>query len=108
MDPAGKGQLFALEGVPRGVTTLNASLELYPPDGAAAPADVIVKWALVPDGQEKPAVEQAAAPSTGAGLMRADAAFEMSDLPEGLYTLRATMLIDGAAVGAASTTIRKK
>jgi hypothetical protein len=108
MDPAGKGQLFALEEIPPGVTTLNVSLELYLPEGASPPEDVKVNWTLVPGGQEKPAVEQEAAPIAGADLLRADAAFEMTDLPGGLYTVRARMIIDGAAVGSASTTIRKK
>jgi VWFA-related protein len=108
LDSAGKAQLFAIENVPRGVTTLNASLELYAPEGTTPPDDVNVKWTLVPDGREQPAAEQESTPNAGPGLLRADAAFELQDLPDGLYTLRAAMIVGGAEVGATSTTIRKR
>jgi VWFA-related protein len=103
----GKAQLFAIENLPPGVTTLNASLELYLPEGAAAP-DANVKWALIPDGKTEPAAEEEGEPNKGTGLMRADAAFDTAALPAGLYTLRATMIIAGAEVGKTSTTIRKR
>jgi len=81
-----------------------ASLDLYPAD-TAAPPDVIVKMALVPESGD-PAVERAVVPELVDGVLRVEAEFALDRLPPGRYTVRATVMSGASVLGSVSRPIR--
>jgi hypothetical protein len=103
-----KPQFLALEEVPAGVSTLNTTLELYPPADAPVPDNVLVTLSLEAQGQSKPLFEKEIDPDSGTGLLRADAAFPFDTLAPGAYIIRAKVSIAGKEVGATAATVRKK
>jgi VWFA-related protein len=82
-----------LAGSRRGIL---AAIELYPPTGGA-PADVIVKMALM-SGTE-PAVERVIVPEAIDGVLRAEAEFLLDALPPGSYAIRVTVVSGTAVLG---------
>jgi VWFA-related protein len=102
----GKPQFLALEEVPPAATDLNAFLELYPATDATLPADVQVQWSVMGSGLQ-PAAEQSAVPVRSTDRLTAAGQFTLESLAPGTYELRATVLVDGRAVGIVSTTFRK-
>ncbi len=98
-------QFVALERLPATAAHLIGVLELYPDPGAQVPADVQVKFTiLTPD--ETPIDERDVTPKDVGGVLRVEAPFDLQYIPPGPYVLRATVMIGGAAVGTASTTVR--
>jgi VWFA-related protein len=102
----GKPQFLALEEVPVAATGLRAFLELYSASNAPMPANVRVQWSLLGGGAQPVAV-QAVVPSNANDRLTAAGQFALDTLPLGTYELRATVLVDGTAVGTVSTSMRK-
>ena len=102
----GKPQFLALEEVPVAATALRAFLELYSASNAALPANVRVQWSLLGGGAQ-PVAEQQVVPTNANDRLTAAGQFALDTLPVGTYELRATVLVDGTAVGTVSTNIRK-
>jgi VWFA-related protein len=101
----GPVQFVALDHLPPTAVRLLSVLELYPDSGAAMPTDVRVKVTiLTPDGT--PIDERDVTPQNINGILRVEAPFDLQYIPAGPYVLRANVVVDGAAVGTASTTIR--
>ncbi|MEX2273538.1 MAG: VWA domain-containing protein [Vicinamibacterales bacterium] len=86
IDDANKPQLFALEDVPDGVSSLRASLELY---GDLTREPPVVRWTLTPEGAAAAVDQQEVAAQAGPASFRADAEFNLAALPAGRYTIRA-------------------
>jgi VWFA-related protein len=107
VDGGNKAQLFAIEDVPAGSATLNASIELYPA-GAMPGEPPTVRWTLTRDGETKPLVEDEQPARPAATLMRSDVELPFADLPAGLYTVRAELMIDDKPVGARAAIVRKR
>jgi VWFA-related protein len=103
----GTPRFLALETLPAGAKTMTASLELYPLDLSAAPADLAVRIALVPLGKDAAVAEKELKPSTSGLTVAASADFPVGDLPAGSYTVRATVVEGGAVKGTITTLIRK-
>jgi VWFA-related protein len=102
----GKPQFLALEEVPPTATGLNTFLELYPASDAALPADVRVQWSVI-GSTAQPAAGQSVVPVHTTDRLTAAGQFPLDTLAPGTYELRATVLVDGQAVGTVSTTFRK-
>lgn len=107
VDSANKAQLFAIEDVPAGVETLNASLELYP-SGAMPGESPTVRWTLTREGETKPLVDDEQPARPAATLMRSDTEFPFAALPAGRYIVRAELLVDDKPVGARAAVVRKR
>lgn len=107
-DKAGKVQFLALDEVPAGVAALGAGLELYPQPGASFPENVKVTMSLIPSGKQAAVLERDATLLSNADMLRADAQMPLADVPIGSYTLRATVTVDGKAIGTAAAVIRKR
>jgi hypothetical protein len=89
---------------------LHASLELYP-GMTAAPADLVVRFTITPQGQTTAVAAHdgdIATETKTAGTTRAEAAFSIAALAPGAYTLRAAVIVDGVTAGEALATIRKR
>jgi hypothetical protein len=109
-DADGAPKFLALETLPAAAKTFRATLELYPDNPAAPPADLAVRLALVRVGEEAPLVEQDLKPlpiPNGTGLV-VSAEIPVEPLEPGTYTIRATLLESGAVTGTVSTVVRKK
>jgi hypothetical protein len=101
-----KPRFLALAEVPVVATTLQAFLELYPPVGQAAPADVKVRWTIVGPSGAKPG-DQTVTPIVSAGRLTASVQWPLSALPAGEYELDAAVEVRGQVVGTVTTTFRK-
>jgi len=102
----GPAAQFPPDDLPPSAATLNASLDLYLTAGAAVPRDVLVKLTFGVSG--RPGIERIVSPEHENGTFRADAQFPVERLAAGVYSLQATVLVDGAPVGTSSATIRKR
>jgi hypothetical protein len=110
VDGKNQAQFLTLEDVPSAVTELHASLELYP-GMTAAPADLVVRFTITPQGQTTAVAAHdgdIATETKTAGTTRAEAAFSIAALAPGAYTLRAAVIVDGVTAGEALATIRKR
>jgi len=104
--PDGKLQLLALEHLPSAAVAVRAFLELYRTPNAPAASNVQVQWALLDSGARK--LDERVVGTTGTGeTLTANTQFALGPLASGTYTIRATVLVAGTAVGTVSTTIRK-
>jgi hypothetical protein len=95
------------DDLPAAATTLNVSLELYPVAGATVPRDILVKVAFGPAAQPA-AIERLVVPTNDNGVWRAEAQFPLERVPAGAYSVQATVLVDGTAVGSRSTSVKKR
>jgi VWFA-related protein len=106
----GAPRFLALETLPGSAQTFRATLELYPDNAAAPPADVTVRLAVLRAGEDTPLVEHDLTPVANAGaaglVVSAEMPVEM--LEPGTYTVRATLLESGAVMGTVTSAIRKK
>jgi VWFA-related protein len=102
----GKPQFLALEAVPASATAINAFLELYAGSDAPIPTDVRVEWILLGDAVA-PVADQNVVPARADDRLTAQTQFALGPLAPGIYTIKATVLVAGQAVGTVSTTIRK-
>ena len=102
----GQPRFLALEEVPASATALHTFLELYPAGSAPLPATVRVHWSLVGEGPQ-PLADVSVVPARAADRLTAAGEFKLDSLAPGAYELRATVLVDEAAVGSTSTVIRK-
>lgn len=107
VDSGNKAQLFAIEDVPAGAATLNASLELYP-SGAMPGEFPTIKWTLLREGDAKPIAEEETPARPASTLLRADVEFPFAALPPGTYTVRAELIVNDKAVGARAAIVKKK
>lgn len=105
-DAGGRMQLLVLDELPPDVAAMTAMIELYPPAAAPAPG-IAVRFVLV-DSSDRPMVTKDANMTAGAGVLRADAPFDISGLPSGLYHLRADIVVGGRPAGTASTSFRRR
>ncbi|MGH9409883.1 MAG: VWA domain-containing protein [Vicinamibacterales bacterium] len=100
----GAPRLVALEAIPRDTQTLTVSLELYAETAAAGP--VQVRFDLIQPGGE-PIATSTLAPAVSGTAHIAVAHLAIGHLSPGAYTIRATVVDDGADVGAQSATFTK-
>jgi VWFA-related protein len=105
-DAAGQPQFLALEEIPARAASLRAFLELYAAPEAPLPAAVQVRWSLVGSTVE-PVAEQSVEAVRAADRLTASGQFPLDSLAPGLYEIRATVLVDGRALGSVSTTVHK-
>ena len=106
-DASGRAQPAAIELAP-GTRSVQAGIELYGRPGAAEAGDVNVLMSVTSDDPRQPALEQDIVPVREGEILRAAAAFPVTELPAGRYTVRATVLVDGKAVGSKRLAIVKK
>jgi VWFA-related protein len=93
--------LQPLPGPQRGIL---AAIDLYPPAGGAPP-DLVVKLALLsPSGDV--VLERVIVPDEVDAALHAEAEFALDHLPPGAYTVRATVLSGGTALGVLTRQIR--
>lgn len=107
VDSSNRAQLFAIDDVPAGVPTLNASLEIYP--AAAMPGEPpTIRWTLLRDGDATPVAEEEVPARPSATQMRADVEFPFAALPAGAYTIRAELIVNDKVVGTRAAVVRKR
>jgi VWFA-related protein len=102
----GEQRRVAGEQVPQDAKTLLVALELYPP-GAAAPADLLVKIAMAPQGSDAVPNERIVTPELRDGALVAEAEYMLDRLTAGTYTIRATVLSGATPLGTVSTIVRR-
>ncbi len=102
----GKAQFLALEEVPATATGLRTYLELYQAPDASTPTNVRVQWSVIGSAVQR-AMEESVVPVRTTDRLTAAGQFALETLPTGPYEIRATVFVDGTAVGTVSTTIRK-
>ena len=83
-------------------------LELYPPAGAATPADLRVHFGALRARRDDAEVREDLVPEEAGDLLEADAGFSIGDLPPGEYDSRATVIVDGKNVGVVGARIKKQ
>jgi VWFA-related protein len=106
-DASGRPQFLALDDVPRGVTTLNAGLELYKPAGAVLPPDLKVRLSLFAAGTAAAIAEIDLTPRQEGDVLRAESSLPLASLGPGAYVIRAAVSGGGQPLGEVSATIRK-
>ncbi len=107
VDSANRAQLFAIEDVPAGADTLNASIELYP-KGDMPGESPTIRWTLLKDGEANPIAEDETPARPAATLMRADVEFPFAALPAGMYTVRAELIVNDKVAGTRAAIVRKR
>ena len=115
VDSQGKAHLLAVDEIPAAATKVQAMLELYAPEGAAADAldrelrdhEIEVEVSLTKVGETEPAWQTDVLPQRSPGVLRMVAELETAALAAGSYQLRARVRSGGLVVGTAMTTIRK-
>lgn len=107
VDSSNKAQLFAIEDVPAGAETLNASIELYP-KGDMPGEPPTIRWSLVKDGETKPIAEDETPARPAATLMRSDVEFPFAALPAGVYTVRAELIVNDKIAGTRAAIVKKR
>lgn len=105
-DAGGRMQLLVLDELPPDVAAITAMIELYPPTAAPAPG-IAVRFVLV-DSSGRPMVTKDANMTAGAGVLRADAPFDISGLTPGLYNIRADIVVGGRPAGTTATSFRRR
>jgi VWFA-related protein len=103
----GVKKLLALDTLPPGATSLQASLELYADDQAGMATDVAVRFAITRVGDAKPAIEKEMRPSATGLTLFCAMDFDAAALAPGAYTVKATVLQSGVDKGSVSTLMRK-
>jgi len=106
-DSGGQRKLLTLEALPSGVTTIHASVELYPTSPGAVPT---VMFSIAPIGADLTAssADSHAVTSVPDGdMLKAETSIGIGALPAGAYDLHATVLLGGRPIGQVETTFRK-
>ncbi len=101
-----KPQFVSLEKVPAAATSLMMGLELTPASGAVPPSGVRVTWTIVSESGQTVA-EQTVAAAVAGNRLNAQTRASIASLPDGMYELRATILVADQAAGVTSMTFRK-
>lgn len=106
VDDQGRQKFLALERVPEQATYVGAALELY---GAGIENETppTIRLDVIPIGTNVAAATQSIQAIATGRLLRADTRVKLEGLSPGTYSLRATVLENGAAVGTVSTTMKK-
>jgi VWFA-related protein len=104
--PDGISRLVALDAIPQDARTLSVALELYP-DDVSIQGGLQVRFELLPSDQTTAIATTAIVPSGSGNARIASASLPIATLGPGSYRIRATVLANGAAVGAESATFRK-
>jgi hypothetical protein len=103
----GVPRFLALERLPEGAETLQASLELYPDDGTRPVPDVVVRIVVTLVGRETSIFEREVAPEVAGTTRTATVELPVGQLNAGTYSIRATVVEAGVVTGAVSTVFRK-
>ena len=104
-DSDGQAQFLALEDPPPGLKTVQARLDLYT-DGMSING-VIVRMSLTRSGATTPVIAGNATLTTGRnGVTRADGQFPLTSLTPGVYTLNATVVVNGGVTADHVTRLR--
>jgi VWFA-related protein len=104
-DAGGQRKLLALEALPRGVTTIHASIELYPSSPGPAPT---VTFSIASLDASQPSSDSRAVTSVADGdILKAEASIGIAALPPGAYALHAAVALDGRGLGQVVTTFIK-
>jgi VWFA-related protein len=107
-DAGGQRKLLTLEAVPSGVTTLHASIELYPTTPEAAPTVLFRIAPLGGDQTSSSASDSHEVTSVQDGdMFKAETSIGIGSLPAGAYALHATVTVGGRTIGQLATTFRK-
>ena len=104
-DADGRMQLVAFDDVPPGASAITAMLELYPSE--PTPGPIVVRFTLL-DTSARTIADRDATVTSGGGVLRADAPFDLRALPPGPYGLRGAVSVSGSVVGSITTTFRKR
>ena len=107
IDSGNRAQLFAIDDVPAGAATLNASIELYPP-GDMPGEPPTVRWTLTREGETTAIAKDEVPARPAATLLRADVEFPFAALPAGMYVVRAELIVNDKAVGTRAAVVRKR
>jgi hypothetical protein len=100
-------KLLALDTLPPGAKSLQASLELYADDQAGMATDIAVRFSIGKIGDAKPVIEKEMRPSATGLTLFCVMEFDAAALAPGAYTVKATVLQSGVEKGAVSTLLRK-
>jgi VWFA-related protein len=100
-------KLLALDTLPPGAKSLQASLELYADDQAGMATDIAVRFSIGKIGDAKPVIEKEMRPSATGLTLFCVMDFDAAALAPGAYTVKATVLQSGVEKGAVSTLLRK-
>jgi hypothetical protein len=106
VDAAGAQRRMSGEQIPQDATALLLALELYPP-AVGAPADLLVKITMAPQGSESSATERVVTPELRDGALIAEAEYLVERLVPGSYTIRATVMSGPTPLGTLSTIVRR-
>lgn len=101
----GVTHFFALSELPAAAATLNVALELYSAEPVGS--DVRVRFAIVPASGAGPVAEIDVTPSPAGHGVSASRTFPILSLPDGTYTINATIVRAGTAIGVVSRQIKK-
>jgi len=104
--PTGE-RLLALDALPLGITTLHASVDLYPDDAAAMATDIVVRYELSKIGEKAPVLTRDVHPIATGTVLSATTDISVADLDAGSYAIRAAVLQAGAEKGSVTAVIRK-
>ena len=99
-------RFLALDALPRTATGLRVTLELYPDDPAAAET-MRVRFSVIPDGAVGPVLERQFIPARNGNILTAGGDLPIAALDPGPYTIRATIIEAGTAIGSISRPLRK-
>ena len=105
--PSGE-RLLALDAVPAGISTLHASIEIYPDDAAAMATDIAVHFEFSKIGDKTTILARDVHPSATGNILSAAIDLPMKDLGAGAYALVAAITQNGAAKGAVTSVIRRQ
>jgi VWFA-related protein len=106
-DAEGQRKLLTLEALPHGVTTIHASIELYPTAPEAAPTVLFSITPLGADRAASPGDSHAVTSVPDGDTFNAETSIGIGSLPDGAYALHATVTLGGRTIGQLATTFRK-
>jgi hypothetical protein len=105
-DADGARRFLALETVPPAATTLRAFLELYPDVPTVTPS-LVVRFTLTAADGGSAVLERDVTPAPDGNALAAGLDLPVTNLAPGGYTLRATIMESGKAIGTVTTSFRK-
>lgn len=100
-------RLLALDALPAGLTTLHASIDLYPDDAAAMASDIVVRYELSRIGETAVLMTRDVHPIATGTVLSATIDIDVAALAAGSYAIRAGILQAGAEKGVVTAVIRK-
>ncbi len=107
VDQQGTRRFLGLARLPTAAVAADIGLELYPADQSAPAGTVSVRLDLAEVGQTQPIASATFAATALADRWQVRTSVPVDTLSPGLFTLTATVLDEGVAVGSRTTTLEK-